>query len=692
MRSNCLYYYKDESMKRNEESSSGAIPLDHLLAVKIASEFGPSTFRVCTTDRDYVLRAESADSRRDWTFEFHRSIGNIARWIWKQKSKRGGRQRSGTNFSLGYLPVKHRTAGNRSSSLEFDYSIDNPPSHRELLMSPPRQINSNGVTVRDGLNLSPRLPTTFEALPSLAVSLSHDGAAHDGNCMYTDSPNRGRGGRYRSMSCQHSPESSFDDDFARYCEMHGRSNSDDGIETSQDQQEAESKSPVPEGPKSIPSHNTAKRDSGTSETDARVSDSDTSIDPAPAPVLELSASPPVSSGAYVPPHLRAKKKVATSTCDESAVTETYSTKDSKTTEEMTNLDHSTLGNDDAEVASSSVPSHETDEIAFNHHGGDDFVDGVGSPEPFEYGLTSVRGCRDRMEDVCCCISDYSSYLPMDSKYRGDRASFYGVYDGHSGKLAALYLKDQLARMLGEHKLFDTDIEKALVDTFRAIDASFLNKARAEGLYDGSTASVVLILGNKIVTANVGDSKAVLSVNGIAMDITKDQTPGETRERKRIEANGGWVTEERELQMCRLHQMDLEDPAIREKAEKVVKWVTIYRVNGELAVSRSIGDQDYKGEGLKKYLWLFPKGHDETFNGDLVIPDPEIFEVEITDRTEFFILACDGLWDAIDSQQAVDFVSEKLKEGVSLHEASKALANLALRYGSSDNISVVVGAV
>ena len=60
-------------------------------------------------------------------------------------------------------------------------------------------------------------------------------------------------------------------------------------------------------------------------------------------------------------------------------------------------------------------------------------------------------------------------------------------------------------------------------------------------------------------------------------------------------------------MARLRQMDLNDPVIRQSAEQVVRWITIFRVNGELAVSRSIGDPDYKGSGVHSYSWGYPAG-------------------------------------------------------------------------------------
>ena len=85
------------------------------------------------------------------------------------------------------------------------------------------------------------------------------------------------------------------------------------------------------------------------------------------------------------------------------------------------------------------------------------------------------------------------------------------------------------------------------------------------------------------------------------------------EAARILAARGWITEEKELYMARLHRMDFSEPIAREKAEQMT-WTTIYRVCGEISVSRSIGDPDYKTfqPGIKKSdgFFIWPDGHDQ----------------------------------------------------------------------------------
>ena len=78
---------------------------------------------------------------------------------------------------------------------------------------------------------------------------------------------------------------------------------------------------------------------------------------------------------------------------------------------------------------------------------------------------------------------------------------------------------------------------------------------------GSTACVVMIVGDRVICSNLGDSRAVLCRNGQAIELSCDHKPDNVDEEARIKANGGFVT--------------------------------FNRVLGRLAVSRSFGDFAYK---------------------------------------------------------------------------------------------------
>jgi len=199
-------------------------------------------------------------------------------------------------------------------------------------------------------------------------------------------------------------------------------------------------------------------------------------------------------------------------------------------------------------------------------------------------------------------------------------------------------------------------------------------------------------GSRLVVFNIGDCMAVLcSGDGVAVELSDAHKPGRPDEADRIAKALGWVTEEKELYMGRLHRMDLSDPLVRDKAQQV-SWVTIHRVCGELAVSRSIGDPDYKGfvPGEKvEALFCWPEGHTQVFMADLVVPIPDIKSVDITSNDEFFILASDGLWDVISGTESVKIVRAAFAKGISPTEAAEELCDLALKLGSSDNVTIVI---
>jgi serine/threonine protein phosphatase PrpC len=120
-------------------------------------------------------------------------------------------------------------------------------------------------------------------------------------------------------------------------------------------------------------------------------------------------------------------------------------------------------------------------------------------------------------------------------------------------------------------------------------------------------------------ANAGDSRCILARNDGAVALSVDHKPDRPDERERIESAGGTV----EL-VC-----------------------GVWRLNGGIAVSRALGDRDFKDDGART-----------------LIADPEIVAGQISaDRDRCAILACDGLFDVLSNAEAANLAADCCKEGL-----------------------------
>ncbi len=176
-----------------------------------------------------------------------------------------------------------------------------------------------------------------------------------------------------------------------------------------------------------------------------------------------------------------------------------------------------------------------------------------------------------------------------------------------------------------------------------------NESRAD--FSGCTAIVVAVCdkGDRIFCANLGDCRGVICRDGTAHDISEDHKASNDREAQRIIAAGGCVRKG--------------------------------RVNGILAVSRAFGDIEYKRKKVE--YW------EEELKEDLVIAKPEVREFILHETDQFIVLACDGIWDVLSSQQVCNFVWRRLLVHADAKRAACELCNKALEMNSRDNCSVVV---
>lgn len=235
----------------------------------------------------------------------------------------------------------------------------------------------------------------------------------------------------------------------------------------------------------------------------------------------------------------------------------------------------------------------------------------------------------------------------------ERVAFFGVYDGHGGDRAALFTGEHLHKIVARQPTFGLqDWGQALKDGFLSTDRAVLREGNGDP--SGCAATTALVAGNKIVVANAGDSRTILAVKGVAKPLSFDHKPQNEGERARICAAGGFV--------------DME------------------RVNGNLALSRAIGDFDFK-----KSANLPPEEQ-------IVTAYPDVMEHTVTPDDEFLVLACDGIWDCMKSQEVVEFVRRGVAEGLELDKICEKLMDNCLAPESDmtgigcDNMTVLIVAL
>nr|XP_034892408.1 probable protein phosphatase 2C 60 [Populus alba] len=275
-----------------------------------------------------------------------------------------------------------------------------------------------------------------------------------------------------------------------------------------------------------------------------------------------------------------------------------------------------------------------------------------------YGLSSMQGWRATMEDAHAAITDLDA-----------TTSFFGVYDGHGGKVVAKFCAKYLHRQVCKNEAYaagdlETSVQKAFfrmdemmrgqrgwrelaalgdkITRFTGMIEGLITKftGMIEGLIwsprggddwafekgphsdfsgpmtSGSTACVAIIRNNHLIVANAGDSRCVISTEGQAYDLSTD------------------------------HKPDLEDE--KERILKAGGSVQAGRVDDILNLSRAIGDMEFK---QNKFLPV---------EKQIVTANPDINTFELCDDDDFLVLACDGIWDCMSSQELVDFIHEQLQ--------------------------------
>ena len=254
---------------------------------------------------------------------------------------------------------------------------------------------------------------------------------------------------------------------------------------------------------------------------------------------------------------------------------------------------------------------------------------------FSSGLAFAQGVRPSMEDEEVLIDDlYELGL-----------SWYACYDGHGGNDCSSFIKENL-HVNFANKFKDTKcITTSLLSAFEKTETDFFTLSSRTGLSPnvGAVVNVVVVSDTNIVCANLGDCRAIFceESTGNVVQLSADHKPAS--ELTRILSRGGTVSNG--------------------------------RVNGRLAVSRAIGDFEFKPD-------------------EIVSAVPEIRSRQLTPG--FLVIACDGLFDVINSSEVASFTKRRIEAYMKREEdpdpkqiAIDLVTEAVMKRNSRDNVSVIV---
>lgn len=241
------------------------------------------------------------------------------------------------------------------------------------------------------------------------------------------------------------------------------------------------------------------------------------------------------------------------------------------------------------------------------------------------GSYSAIGKRNNMEDDEIIIDGFCNDATQ---------GYFGLYDGHGGRATVDFVVKALHLNLEQH--LKRHPQSSLCDAFKSSYLATDGQLRRQNILRSGTTSVTCVVRvdpatnqRWLFTANVGDSRAVLCRGTRAVRLTIDHKASLPEEAKRITEAGGFIGRNK-------------------------------RVNGVLAISRALGDHMLK-------------------ENDVVSAEPFTTDTQLTEEDQYVLLACDGVWDVMTDQEAIDFVLTKLK-----HYNVEELAANHINEANTDN--------
>ena len=228
-----------------------------------------------------------------------------------------------------------------------------------------------------------------------------------------------------------------------------------------------------------------------------------------------------------------------------------------------------------------------------------------------------------------------SFLVLQNEYNLKDFNIFCVMDGHgvNGHLVSRFTTKYFSSFFKKNKKMNSSCSsedqifnrlkkndyEILKRVFRHAERDLEKNGEIDANFSGTTCVMVFQVGERIICANVGDSRAIMVKGDKVIPLSFDQKPDDPEESKRIKEYGGEISQ-------------YEEDGEKSGPFRVWQKGEVYP---GIAMSRSIGDFIASKLG--------------------VIPEPKFLEEKIDKDTKFIVVASDGIWEFLDNNTVKNMV-------------------------------------
>jgi len=304
-----------------------------------------------------------------------------------------------------------------------------------------------------------------------------------------------------------------------------------------------------------------------------------------------------------------------------------------------------------------------------------------------YAISCMQGWRVSMEDTHIAVP---SLL-----HHSHNLSLFACFDGHGGKFASNFARNKFVSVLRETEEYiefermeyeERDdrnkgialLRSALHECFLALDAKMLFEGSARASctvgrdVSGCTALIIIVTPKFVLCANAGDSRAVLT------KVDKDGLLDELVQKKASQNNTNDNNKEpKYLAIPLSHDHRPSSQSEKERIHKAGGRIVHQRIEGDLGVSRGLGDFRYK--------------RNQSPEEQIVTCVPEIsIHERCNDADQFIVMGCDGIWDVHAKKDIIGQIVIDLSiDSKDVAHACEEILDLCLKKGSKDNMTALL---